>query len=79
MAEQLHITKLTKVGDSFGILIPKTIRTAYGWERGDTLVYVFTSENALTLRRLTDKEIVAIKDRARTVDLNTNKVSYDKL
>ncbi len=79
MSEQLNITKLTRIGDSFGIIIPKSIRTAYGWERGDTLVYVFTSENALTLRRLTDKEIVAIKDRARVIDLNTNKESYDKL
>lgn len=68
--EALHITKLVKVGTSFGIIIPKVISKAYGWERGDVLVYVFASDDTLSIRRLSDKEIRAIKDKERIIKID---------
>lgn len=71
--EAIHITKLVKSGDSMGVIIPKNIRTAYGWERGDILVFVFASDTALTIRRLTPEEIRAIKDKERVIDYKSNR------
>lgn len=72
MYHTLHLTKVAKLGTSKGIIIPSEILHTYKWERGDTLVFVFASENALTLRKLTEKEMIHIKDNARKIDFITN-------
>lgn len=73
MFHTLPVARLIQTGTSIGIVIPKNIRDAYGWERGDTILFVYTSKNALTLRKLSDKEMEYIKDNARQIDLTTNK------
>lgn len=71
--EAIHITKLVKVGDSQGVIIPSNIRKAYGWERGDLLVFVFVNDTNLTIRRLTRQEIEEIKNKERVIDFHTNR------
>lgn len=75
--ETIHITKFVKIGDSMGVIVPSNIRKAYGWERGDILVFVFSSADALTIRRLTDKEIQQIKNKERVIDFTTNREIHE--
>lgn len=57
----VYLTKLLKIGTSQGIIIPKNILRAYGWQRGDALFFNFTSEDQLFIRRLNDLEINKLK------------------
>ena len=65
--ERIYMTKVQKVGTSKGITLPPDILRAYGWERGDLLVFVTTTPEYLAIRRLTDKEIRAIKEQQAVI------------
>jgi antitoxin component of MazEF toxin-antitoxin module len=71
--ESIHITKLVRVGDSLGVITPKTILKAYNWKRGDILVFTFINNDTLAIRRLTDVEIRAIKEKTAVIDFETRR------
>lgn len=69
---EFHLTKLIKVGDSLGIVIPKNILRAYGWERGDTIAFVFASDDLLGVRRVSEKEMRILKGESTIIDIESN-------
>lgn len=54
--KDLYITKIVQQGTSQGVVIPKAILQAYGWQRGDLVLFTVSSNGTLILRRLTDKD-----------------------
>ena len=56
-----YITKLCKIGTSQGVIIPKNILNAYHWQRGDFLIFGFSSDDQIFVRRLNDLEINQLK------------------
>lgn len=59
--QSIFITKIIKVGNSFGVLIPQEILNGYHWQRGDFVIFGFAPNDQLYLKRLTDLEINQIK------------------
>ena len=59
--EELHITKIVKMGNSLGIIIPSNILKGYKWERGDRLIFGMTADNVLSVKRPSDKEFKELK------------------
>lgn len=55
--ETLKITKIVKVGTSLAVVLPVSILKALEWQRGDTLLFAFLSDDSLTIRRLSDSQI----------------------
>lgn len=55
--EQLKITKLNRIGDSLGIIIPKNILSALKWERGDQVVFGIFNDDTVAVRKITNEEI----------------------
>lgn len=53
----VKITKLIKVGDSLGIIIPKNILDALKWERGDQIVFGVYDETNIIIKRVTDTDL----------------------
>jgi len=72
--QTLKITKLARVGTSYGVVIPKSFAREFKWQRGDLLVMAFPSDDTLVIRRLSDKEIIAIKEKTTFINLDTNLV-----
>lgn len=66
----LRVTRLTKVGTSLGIIIPREIAKTYNWQRGDDLIYVFASDDTLSIRKLNDKEIRALQERDKVINID---------
>lgn len=59
--ETVYLTKVIKIGDSHGVIIPVSILRAYNWQRGDILVFGFVAPEQLFLKRISDKELRQIK------------------
>lgn len=55
--ENLRITKIIKVGDSFGIIIPKEVLTATGLARGDQVFVAVREDLSVQLIKNTFKII----------------------
>ena len=60
--QTLTLTRLTRVGNSLAVIVPRRVRDAMGWERGDSLVLVVLVGGVLGVRRPLDDEIRALKD-----------------
>lgn len=59
--QTIFITKIIRVGNSLGVLIPSEILKGYHWERGDILVFGFAGQDHLYIKKLSDKEINDLK------------------
>lgn len=57
----IYLTKISKIGTSQGVIIPKPILNAFRWQRGDALVFGFQGDDQLFIKRLTDIEINQLK------------------
>ena len=53
----VKITKLIKVGDSLGVIIPKNILEALKWERGDQIVFGIYDEQNIIIKKVTNIEL----------------------
>ena len=62
--ETIFITKIIKVGDSHGVIIPVNILNAYHWQRGDIVIFGFAADQVLFLKRPSDIELQKIKPDA---------------
>jgi AbrB family looped-hinge helix DNA binding protein len=67
--ESLYMTKVRQLGDSHGIVIPKPVLKAMNFKRGDLLVFIMDTDDTITLRRLSDKQIREIKERAAIIKM----------
>lgn len=59
--ETLTLTKLTRVGNSLAVIIPRPFRDVVGWQRGDHLVLSVLVGDVVAVRRPSDEEIRALK------------------
>lgn len=59
--ESVYLTKVIKIGDSHGVVIPVEILRAYHWQRGDVLIFGFVAAEQLFLKRVSDIELRKIK------------------
>lgn len=59
--QTFYITKILKIGNSRGIIIPNEILNGLHWERGDHLVFGFAGTEQVFLKRLTDKDMEQMK------------------
>ncbi len=59
--ETFYITKIIKVGNSYGIIIPQEILNGFHWQRGDHLIFGFGGTEQIFLKRLTDKDMEKLK------------------
>lgn len=59
--ENIHITKLVRVGTSLGVIVPVEILRAVGLQRGDTLAFGTYEPNVVLFRKLSNEEIVQMK------------------
>lgn len=49
------------MGTSLGVIIPSQTVKGMGWQRGDHVIFGYTNDNYLTLKRPSDKELRVIK------------------
>lgn len=66
--EQFYNTKLRKIGDSYGVIIPKPIITGLGWKRGDVVVFYVGEGDTLSMRRLDEQTIKQLKQQGALDD-----------
>jgi len=66
--ERLYTTKIMKTGSSLGIVIPRDILGACGWDRGDQLVFAVISGPTVILRQIDQNDINRLKP-AREIQL----------
>jgi len=59
--QNLYTTRLTRLGNSLAIIIPKSILTAQNLQRGDLFGFGIYDDNKIILKKLSDKEILQIK------------------
>ena len=59
--ENLYVTKVLKIGNSLGVVIPKEILVGIHMQRGDYVVFSGLGLGRFTARHLTDIEIKELK------------------
>ena len=59
--QTVFFTKLTKQGNSFGVIIPKLILDTYNWQRGDVFSFGFSGGDQISIKRITDLELARLK------------------
>lgn len=59
--DNVFLTKLTIVGTSQCVVIPRPILRALRWQRGDSLIITPQEGDSINVRRLTDKEVFELK------------------
>lgn len=60
--ETINLTKIIKTGTSLCAVIPVNILKALNWQRGDVLVFTNFTDDSLTLKRVSDKELRELKE-----------------
>ena len=65
--ENLYITKVVRVGNSLGVIIPKNILVGINFKRGDTIMFSEYAPGQVMLRCLTDIEIRNLKIRVAKI------------
>lgn len=58
--EQIRITKISKVGTSHGIIIPRPVLIALNLFRGDQVSIHVLNDTTFVLHKLSDKEYQAL-------------------
>ena len=61
--EPIYLTKVLKIGNSLGIVIPLDVLKAVGLRRGDLVMFKDFGVNEFSVRWLTPVEIKEIKNR----------------
>lgn len=61
--EPFLISKITKVGTSLGIVLPVNVLRAYKWQRGDFIIFGFSDDEQLILKRPTEIELRELKPK----------------
>jgi antitoxin component of MazEF toxin-antitoxin module len=59
--ETLDITKLVRVGTSYGVIIPVHILRALHIERGDHVVFAVGHDDVICMRKVSDDTVLQIK------------------
>lgn len=59
--ENIFITKIIKIGNSCGLVIPQEILNGFHWQRGDTVVFGFASQGQLYIKKMSDLEMKDLK------------------
>lgn len=66
--EYIYTTKIVKIGDSKGVIIPLPILDGLGWKRGDMVVFTFAAGDQLIIKKLDDETIRQIKRQGNLGD-----------
>ena len=61
--EQIQITKVNKIGNSLGIIIPKNILTALDIQRGDQVSFGVYADDVICLRKISNADLLKLKPR----------------
>lgn len=69
--EYIYTTKLVKIGDSRGVVIPVPILDGLGWKRGDLLIFTFADGDQLITKKLDDAAIRRLKNSQGETDEET--------
>lgn len=59
--ENIKITKIIKTGTSLCVVIPKSIRHALNFERGDQVVFGILDDQSLVIRKLSYEDLIKLK------------------
>ena len=59
--ETVVLRKITKVGDSSGVVLPAEIMRALNLFRGDHLVFRVLENDVIAMRKITDAEMKILK------------------
>lgn len=59
--QNIEFTRLIRIGDSKGVVIPIEILRDLQWERGDYIVFAVGKSDVLCARKMSDSEIKNIK------------------
>lgn len=49
------------MGTSLGIIVPSPIVKGFGWKRGDRIIFGYTDDNYLVVKRPSDLELKQLK------------------
>jgi bifunctional DNA-binding transcriptional regulator/antitoxin component of YhaV-PrlF toxin-antitoxin module len=60
--EYIITSKLTRLGTSLAIVIPKKILTALKMGRGDQVIFGIYDENTIIIKKIPDKELRNFKN-----------------
>lgn len=60
--EYIYTTKVVKIGDSRGLIVPKPVLNGLGWQRGDTVIFTFGYDDTLIIKKLDDETLRRFKD-----------------
>lgn len=55
--EPIRITKILKIGNSIGVVVPKHVFGSIGLQRGDQVMLSITEDNILCIKKLNIKTI----------------------
>lgn len=58
----IYTTRVLQVGSSKGIVLPAVMLKAVRWQRGDLLIITPGYNDTIVLRRMSDKEVQALKE-----------------
>lgn len=61
--EKIYTAKLTRVGSSLAVVVPKDILRAQKLERGDTFVFGVYDENVIVMRKISDRELAELRPK----------------
>lgn len=59
--EIMYVSKVIKIGNSLGLVVPIQILRANKMERGDMIVFGFQGTEQIFFRKISDEEIKRIK------------------
>lgn len=59
--QTIYFSKICKIGDSHGIVIPVEILRGLNWQRGELIAFGFAGTEQIFLKRLSDVEILKMK------------------
>lgn len=67
--EELRTTKIIRMGTSLGLIVPAPIVKGMGWKRGDRVVFTFSDNDYLLVKRPSDIELRQLKKVTKDGDL----------
>jgi antitoxin component of MazEF toxin-antitoxin module len=56
----IYQKKILKYGNSLALVIPYELISGLGWQRGDTIIFVPETKDRVTMRHVTDVEMLRL-------------------
>lgn len=61
--EKIQLTKIIKVGNSLGVIIPKNILTALNIQRDDQIAFGIYADDVICIHKVSYEDLLKLKPR----------------